>query len=364
MKTKQIFTKTDTLFFKGIGILMIVFHNYLHRIPGYGLENEGRFVTRNFIDFLNLFTTFSIADFFGALFGFLGHYGVQLFIVFSAYGLSIQYRNSKEPPLKFVLPRLKKIYFLLFFAIAVCLIINHFTGRGLSVFEIGKRTVLLSTTLSSFSHDFMYSMFSGPFWFFALIIQVYILFPLIYKFTTSFPQEKVWIVFALSFLVFYAVFFTLEDVEYTLLKWPVKFATLGNILGHLPEVVLGITMAHFKFISFRKSTLFLAFVVFIGSQLHVTLFPLGFLAVSILLIQGVSYLNRVSPTKFKNVILYVGQISMILFIVNGPLRFFEFFRVEDPMNRALRIFLFIPLLFGLSHLLFMVYSFLTKKLKI
>lgn len=75
-------------------------------------------------------------------------------------------------------------------------------------------------------------------------------------------------------------------------------------------------------------------------------------------------LNRISPTKFKNVILYVGQISMILFIVNGPLRFFEFFRVEDPMNRALRIFLFIPLLFGLSHLLFMVYSFLTKKLKI
>src|SRR5690606_4121471 len=111
-----------------------------------------------------------------------------------------------------------------------------------------------------------------------------------------------------SLLVFYRVFFTLVDYAYTLVKRRVKFSTLGNIVGHLPAVVLGITMAHFRFISFRKSTLFLAFVVFIGSQLHVTLFPLGFLAVSILLIQGVSYLNRISPTKFKNVILYVGQI--------------------------------------------------------
>lgn len=364
MESKRIFTKTDTLFFKGIGILMIVLHNYLHRIPGYGLENESQFSTANSIDFLNLLTSFSIVDFFGAIFGFLGHYGVQIFIVFSAYGLSVQYSKYKERPWRFVLLRLKKVYFLLFFAIAVCLVINYFTGRGVSLFEIGKRTVLLSTTLSSFSHDFMYSMFSGPFWFFALIIQVYILFPLLYKLTTSFSRNNVWIVFALSFLVFYIVFFTLEDYEYTLVKWPVKFSTLGNILGHLPEVVLGITMAHFKFTSFSKSNLLLALGVFIGSQLHVTLFPLSFLAISILLIQGVSYLNRISPTKFKNVILYVGQISMILFIVNGPLRFFDFFMVESTLIRALRIFLFLPLLLGLSQLLFMFYSFLTKKLKI
>lgn len=364
MQSKQIFTKTDTLFFKGIGISMIILHNYLHRIPGYGLENEAQFNTNNFIDFLNLFTTFSVVDFFGAIFGFLGHYGVQIFIVFSAYGLSIQYSKQKEKPWKFILSRLKKIYFLLFFAIAICLIINYFTGKGISLFEIGKRTFLLSTTLSGFSHDFIYSMFSGPFWFFALIIQLYILFPLLYKLTISFSKKNVWIVFALSFVVFYAIFFTFEDYKYTLIKWPVKFATLGNIFGHLPEVILGISMAHFKFTSFSKPSLLLALGVFIVSQIHVSFFPLSFLAISILLIQGISYLNQICSIKIKNIILYIGQISMILFIVNGPLRFFDFFTIENTSIRALRIFLFLPLLLILSQLLFIFYSFLIKKLNI
>lgn len=358
------FTKTDTLFFKGIGILMIVIHNYLHNIPGYGLENEASFNRQNISRFWYHLKAFTLTDLFGAVFGFLGHYGVQIFIVFSAYGLAIQFSKKKGSSLKFLLNRLKKVYFLMLFGIAISLSIYFIVGKEYPLTEIVKKFILLGTTISSFSKWYLYGMFSGPFWFFALIIQVYILFPFLYKVITSIKKEYLWAPFFLSYGLIYFAFFVLEGKEFNSKFLDISFITLGNIIGHLPEVFLGIAMAHFKFNSFKKPVFLLALLVFIGSQIHIALFPLSFLAASIVLIQSVSFLNRMSPKYLKTVVLYIGQISMILFVVNGPLRNFSYFRIDDPDLRALRIFVFLGLLWFLSHFLFKLYVYLTKRLEV
>ena len=134
MKTPLVpyFTKNDTSIFKGIGILMIVLHNYLHFEKGFFLENEAVFNPNNVKSFMQLMMPLKWYESFSAVFAFLGHYGVQLFIFFSAYGLAIQMsKNDKKfNYIQYLLPRLKKLYFLLFFGIGVFLVINYFSfGR-------------------------------------------------------------------------------------------------------------------------------------------------------------------------------------------------------------------------------------------
>ncbi len=346
-----LFTKTETTFFKGIGILMIVIHNFFHSRKGFGIENESSFSTDNVAVFLKQLTSLSFEDGFAAFFGFLGHYGVQIFIFFSAYGLCIQYQKKTVSDIKFVFQRLKKIYFLMFFGIAFCVAVTWLQGTPMSAYEILKKSFLLGTTISSFTEWYLYGMFTGPFWFFALMIQLYILFPIIYKVVTRFPFSKIWIPFVVSFSIIYVGYFLTKSSHITV---------LGSIIGHLPEVILGICLAHFKIRKFNSWLVLAATIVFGLSQFFEVFFPLSFLAVSVLLIQLFSWLSGSSPTMLKRIIIFFGEISMILFVVNGKFRFIDIFSNFS----LLQFSYYMPLLIGLSYVLYLVYNYLTKALKI
>lgn len=347
----KLFSKSDTTFFKGIAILLIVSHNYFHTRTGFGLENEESFNSENIQLFLDYFKNFNISNWIAALFGFLGHYGVQIFIFFSAYGLTIQYGKKNSTTFQFIFYRLKKIYFLLFFGIIFCIILYWLQGKPMTFYDIAKKSFLLGTTASSFTSWYLTSMFAGPFWFFALIIQLYLLFPVFYKWITSFRLKKLWIPFLLSYLLIYPLHYLTTNNHLSL---------FGNIFGHLPEVFLGISMAYFKIRNINKSLLLIAFPVFILSQYFEFLFPLSFLSMTIILIYFISFLENITSRNIKNIILFSGEISMILFIVNGRFRF-----IIPNENFSLRHFIiYLPILFILSYLLFLLYNFLQKKLKI
>lgn len=347
----RVFSKVDTTIFKGVGILMIVFHNFFHTPPEFGLENEESFNPANIYLFLDYFTQTDPANWIAALSGFLGHYGVQIFILFSAYGLTIQFGKKETSSIKFLLLRLKKIYFLLFFGIVFCVVLYWLQGSPMSLYDIAKKSFLLGSTISSFTTWYLYGMFAGPFWFFALIIQLYVLFPFLYRVVISFDVKMAWIPFVAAYLIIYPLYYLTSDSH---------LSVFGNIFGHIPEVVLGIAMAHFKFRSFNKFVLSAAFVVFILSQLYEVFFPLSFLAVTILLIHFINFILSGSPNLLKRMLLFTGKISMILFIVNGRFRFLTLFH-----SFSLETFLYyLPLLFSLSYLLFILYQYLQKKLHI
>lgn len=346
-----LFSKIETNFFKGIGILMIVFHNYFHSLPEFALENEAGFSAVNVKLFIKHLVSFDFNNWIGSVFGFLGHYGVQIFILFSAYGLSIQFSKSSQSVTQFVLRRLKKIYFLMFFGIAFCIVLSWLVGNPMSLYDIAKKSFLLGSTISSFSDWYLYGMFTGPFWFFALVIQLYIIFPLCYKIITRFQKEKIWLVFLGSYVIIYPIYYFTLGTHFTI---------LGSVFGHLPEVFLGIAMAHFKIKTFDKWIVLAAGIVFVLSQFFEIIFPLSFLAISILLIQAFNWLEKASPTVLKKIIIFTGEISMILFVVNGRFRFLPIFS-DFSMSQFMY---YIPLLFGLSYILFVLYNALQKQLKI
>ncbi|HTO15516.1 MAG TPA: acyltransferase family protein [Edaphocola sp.] len=353
MNHKQgLFSKSDTTYFKGIGILLIFIHNYFHLKGTYNIQNEIAFKPDNIWAFFNLFTKFNITDWIGGIFGFLGHYGVQIFIFFSAYGLSIQYSKWEQSKIKFVIKRLKKIYLLLAFGIVYWLISKPFIGAVDNFNGFVMQSIYLATSIGNITRATVYSMFSGPFWFFALVIQLYVLFPLIYRYTIEISKTSKWLPLGGVLALLYLLYFTINLH---------KYALFGTVIGHLPEVILGVTMAHFKIKSFSPPILIAATLIFIGSQFLEVLFPLSFISMTILLIHIVSFLEQKSSLNLKKFILFTGTISMMLFIFNGTLRFYPLF-MEDGKIQIFRFLIFVPILYVISYPSYLLFNYLSRLL--
>src|SRR5690242_7079951 len=80
--------RTDTAVLKGLAILAIAFHNFSHILTPTG-ENEFSFEPIRVHRFFHIVC--DPHDALQALFSYLGHFGVELFIFLSAYGLALNY---------------------------------------------------------------------------------------------------------------------------------------------------------------------------------------------------------------------------------------------------------------------------------
>ena len=354
------FSKSDTTLYKGIGILLIILHNFMHNHGGMQIENEFTFKPENIHKFIAITFGGDLLHFFSGVFSFLGHYGVQIFFFFSAYGLTIQYEKWKGANFNFVYHRLKKIYFLMLYGILICISIYWFTGVSYGLMGTVIRFLILASTLNNFT---TISLFSGPFWFFAPIIQFYVLFPILYRFVTKFEISKIYIPIVLSLILIYLFYYTLDGVSLPY-NGVYKFSLFRNIIGHLPELLLGIIMGHFKFKSFSPLVIIISLIVFVGTQIFEWMFPLSFLSATIFLISLSDLLVRNLRGFFRRIISYLGKISMILFIVNSPFRLLFYNFIKRGELSWGNVFLFFLFLFPLSHVLYLIYSFLSKKLKI
>lgn len=349
------FSINDTLIYKGIGILLIVIHNYLHWQPGFGLENEDKFSRNNVVKFWDYLYPLNWTDTVSAIFGYLGHYGVQLFIFFSAYGLSVQLLNSKKEfkYKEYLFKRLKKLYFLLGFAIVLFFIfflIN--TGKSYGFRNLLYNSLMLATSISNFRHSTLYAMFVGPFWFFGLMVQLYIIFPLLFFITKKYKLQFVFIGALLGIYALYYIDITTD------------FSLFGTIFGHLLEVILGITLALKGIKNTNTITFIICFIGFCLSQYFLELFPISFVCITVIMLYVINLFKPYFSKNLTQILSYCGEISMILFIVNGFFRNLEIFRIKDVVLRGERIFLYLILLFFVCHFVHKFYSYLIKKFKI
>ena len=101
--------KHESNIFKGIAILLIVTHNFFHLIKkGLPGENEFDFDPERFKSFLVLIVQ-EYPDIIRIVLHYLGHYGVQVFIFLSAYGLTRKYLSADPIYKYYLLERFNKI---------------------------------------------------------------------------------------------------------------------------------------------------------------------------------------------------------------------------------------------------------------
>ena len=346
------FAQSD--FLKGLGITLIFIHNYMHWTGGTGIENEMLFNENNFLVFKNNFLD-SIADFFIYGFSFFGHFGVQLFIFISAYGLTVKYKDVKLTLPNYVvsvLPRLVNVILLFLLGVLLTkIILLIYTDFEHSVQYFVYVIAITVTTYKSFFKHLMYE-YMGPYWYFSIAIQIYLLHPFFMSLFKPEKREK-FKLFGIFILASYCLIIPL----YFYLK-PTDISLFSNIIGHLPTIFLAIYLG-INGVKVNQYLFIALLPVLFLTQVYEWLFPFSFLIACLSLLSLGEFLFNRLPRAVLQIIQKVGEISMIIFILNGPLRM-AYLVGDQNLTDPSKFPQFTIVLFVFSYLIYRLYTPLAK----
>lgn len=306
-------SKDDTNIIKGIGILLIVLHNFFHWISPSPGENEFNFSPERIFYFFKELYAYP-GEVINILFSYFGHFGVQLFLFISGYGMTLSLLKKNMSWGGFLVTRLKKLYPLLFTGIVVFFVYTRLVdGIYLSKYawqELSYKTLFVHTLLpkSGMGHI-------GPWWFFGLIFQLYVFFPFLLKIMQKYQWKGFLGICILAYgtvLISQFEFKELSEVPF-----------LENAPGHLPEFCLGIYFALNKDKNLHFFWLIGAILIFIlGNFFHI-MYPLTFLSITTIFVFSYPSIKNGCerfPRSIKPILLHVGSISMLLFATHTPIR--------------------------------------------
>ena len=165
MNNQELLTRTECNVLRGLAIIGIVMHNFCHWLNPIVKENEYQY--------------FSHISFFG-------HYGVPVFLFLSAYGLVRKYESREETMVQ------------RFSLQSLCFVRYHFL-KLFKMMIVGFVAFTMVDAITPSSHHYAFldvvaqmGMFNnllphpddiiwpGPYWFFGMIMEVYIIFRLIF----------------------------------------------------------------------------------------------------------------------------------------------------------------------------------------
>jgi peptidoglycan/LPS O-acetylase OafA/YrhL len=298
----------DTDALKGVGILAIVLHNFYHSLPHAVMENEFAFVPRHFQRFLG--TVVDPRQTFQTLFSYLGHFGVQLFIFLSAYGLALKYWRTPSWG-GFVWSRIRKLYPMFFLAVGLWLLLRIIEyGTEFPAFLWTQADELVLTTLAVINLVPGYGLPPvGPWWFLPFIVQFYVLWPALAALTRRTGST------GLVILAVVCVGVTALLSPLLVHKWAIDL--VETPVGHMPELCLGIAAARYGVRVGLLSAL-VALVLFIMGNMYAQVWPLTFVSALVILLYGYQLTGQFfRGTRFIGLI---AAVSMPLFFVNGFLR--------------------------------------------
>ncbi|MDR2963244.1 MAG: acyltransferase family protein [Bacteroidales bacterium] len=348
-------SKTDTLYFKAIGILMIVFHNYFHLIPPRIGENEHLFSQQTIKNLYLTFRSYPL-EWVSHLFEYFGHYGVQIFIFISAVGLSYTMLRKPTPYFPYILHRLKSLYYLLIVGIIVyCmtkLVVYGNTNWSIFAKHIGYKFLFIQTLLPHESFSL-----SGPWWFFGIIFQLYLLFPLLFRIIQKYAFKGFLGICAFSYLCTF--------IQMYVWHTPAGVHWFLNSIAHLPEFAMGIFFVFHADKKIPTILLVVALILFVLGNFLQLFFPFTFLAITLLLyvvIQKCIVLFNKSP-RIGVVFQRIGTLSMALFVVHGTFRnrFYELFSTSWH-SKLLGAALFFITVYAVAIIAETLYQWLYSKL--
>lgn len=320
------YSQQDTSILKGFAIICICLHNFFHHLPPSPGENEFYFSINHINNFFSQLSE-NPADFINTLFSYLGHYGVQIFIFISGYGLAVSMMKREKQWLGFVVDRLKKLYPLLLTALIFYILYTvlmykrfpwpvHYEEMNYKLFFIHTLIPKQGTSIN------------GPWWFFALILQLYILFPALFHIIRKYKTKAFLLICLLSYTWIFIAQYQFKDIYEVYL--------LQNFPGHIPEFCLGILLAFNKDIKVSNIIFCLALTVFLLGNLFQFFFPFTFLAVTVIFIFAYQFIKNVPIKKSltKRFLIHFGEISMSLFAVHGFMRTPFISIAEKSLNTA------------------------------
>jgi len=302
-------SKNDALILKGVGILMIIFHNFFHLVEPLGGENEFSFKQQYLTNFIfNIVSDPS--NLVQYLSTFLGHYGVQLFILCSGYGLTIVYGNRSIGFNSFIKKRLLKLYPTFTIAIILLLIYQYVIfDKEFTIRTLGSVFVRY-TLIANWIPGKIFTL-SGPYWYYSMIVQLYLLFPLFIVFHKKY-KHSLWVIVLVSYII---IFFANTYFS------SINMSLYYNFLGNIPVFVFGMILAFNKEWYFKKWMWALSALLFTVGQLNVHLWYFSQIAFVLVALPFILKLYNSFPDSIISKFLaFSGRLSMYLFAINGFMR--------------------------------------------
>ncbi|MDO4159875.1 MAG: acyltransferase family protein [Prevotellaceae bacterium] len=180
---KELLSIAESKALRGIAILGIILHNYCHFLRFAVKENEYTFTAAKPRQFLEKLTSLN-PDLFVHFFSFLGHYGVPVFLFISGFGLVYKYEQHTEkrtPALPFIgfhYAKLLRLMFLGYIGFAVVSYLHPHGYHGYNLERVIAQLIMYINLLPDPDHIIK----PGPYWFFGLMLQLYIVYRLfLYK---------------------------------------------------------------------------------------------------------------------------------------------------------------------------------------
>lgn len=290
----------DSDIIKAISIIVIVVHNFVH-LTNKIKENEHALDPDRILNFLTHLQSHP-AGFFTYVFSYFGWYFVIPFIFISGYGLAKKHAKNKEP--------LTTIAATAVFKTAVLLLIGTLYIWATGYVSLEKALRILFHKLATIDNFTAERVFSGvgPWWYFSLAIQLYIIFPVVYK-MIAWRDAGLLIVLLPAYALIYGLYFFVP-----------KLNVFGTAFGQVPVFALGIFLARYQR-DFDRRTLavvaLVSFFIFCFSQRYHVFFPLTYLSFMILFL---FFYCGAKKYFDQALIVVIGKASAFIFVLNGPIR--------------------------------------------
>lgn len=297
--------KRDTAVLKALAIVAIVLHNFFHAVTPVQ-QNEFTFNPARFGILLQHLCQPQFAI--QAFFAFFGHFGVQIFIFLSAFGLARSHWDTNESWLAFMKGRIYKLYPTFGLVVIPWFLVTCLQqGPMLVIRRMGLEIALMFVGLAAFLPGADLPPI-GPWWFISFIVLFYAGWPLLRSFTQRFGVGMLWVL-AASCLCFT---FTVNPL---VARWTINL--LETPVGRMLPICFGITAARKNFRVSGPVAVVGAAVLVAGSRYYM-LWPFtsfAALLVSLWLYMAVRDLLRRSDNLVR-----LGEYSLLVFLLNAIVR--------------------------------------------
>ncbi|MGN0068574.1 MAG: acyltransferase [Prevotella sp.] len=177
MNNSNLLSKAECNALRGLAIIGIALHNYCHWLGFAVKENEYTFTAQKVTDLMGhiMQPDCSLPV---HLLSFFGHYGVPVFLFLSAYGLVLKYerQDTAVPVIPFVGSHYRKLFKMMIVGFVAFTMVDAITpGRHhYQAIDIIAQLLMFNNLMPDPDHI----IWPGPYWFFGLMLQLYIVYRL------------------------------------------------------------------------------------------------------------------------------------------------------------------------------------------
>ena len=318
-------TRAECAALRGLAIIGIFLHNYCHWLGPVVKENEYTSSQHN-VDWLTAVMASPDGLLPAHLVSFFGHYGVPVFLFLSAYGLELKYgRSLYAPAFRFVAYHWKKLFSMMIVGFVSFTIVDAMTpGRWhYTLTQVVAQLAMVNNLLPDPDHN----IWPGPFWFFGLMLQLYVVYRLL-----LYKRHWAWTAGAMVVCLGVQLAFAPESEALNWYRY--------NFMGGMLPFGLGLLYARYgnriiltnlNTLSLLVSVVFCGFMVMWMSASYL-LWSVVPLVVCILCVYVVKLLSQAARRPvgawLMERLVWMGEISAALFVIHPVLR-----KVFIPISR-------------------------------